>query len=196
MTFDEYKTFMRDEYFNVCQNKSVLEIGPHEGIHTKLITQYKPKYLELVEPFERAAEYCETLFGVDKVIKKDIFFVLNDKHFMDVVVCCGVLYHLHSPLHLLELIVNNCDPKFIILDCSSDQKKISFEIEDDNRSGYRQLMNNWRSAGFNLVAPFEIINQSMTNMGYTLIKKHQFDSSIEFKSKQNFWVGLWQRLEQ
>lgn len=193
MTLDEYKKLMSDEYFSECNGKSVLEIGPHEGIHTKLITKNNPIYLELIEPFKRTAEYCKKLPGVGKVIQDDVFFVLKDEHPMDVVVCCGVLYHLHSPLHLLELIVNNCRPEQIILDCVSDQKLVGFLIEEENIIGNRQTMKNWLSAGFNLVAPFEIINQSMKNMGYVLIKNHKFDTNIEFKSKQNFWVGFWQR---
>jgi hypothetical protein len=34
----------------------------------------------------------------------------------DVVVCFGVLYHLHSPLHLLELIVNKSKPTTVMLE--------------------------------------------------------------------------------
>lgn len=192
MTLNEYKAFMLD-YFSLCKGQSVLEIGPHEGIHTKLIAQQQPKYLELIEPYERTATYCRSLPGVDNLISDDVFFVLKDNHPMDVVVCCGVLYHLHSPLYLLELIVNNCNPKHIVLDCVEDQQNIQFLIEEDNIIGNRQLIGDWRSAGFNLVAPFEIIEQAMKNMGYSLIKKYKFGLEMEFKNKSNFWVAVWEQ---
>lgn len=195
MTLDEYKTFMSEKYFSGCKGKKVLEIGPHCGIHTKLIVENSPTYLELIEPYEGTAEICKKLPGVSKVIQDDVFFVLKNVHPMDVVVCCGVLYHLHSPLYLLELIVNNCQPKQIILDCALDQKLVGFLVEEENIIGNRQIMPNWRGAGFNLVVPFEIIKLSMENMGYILVKNYQFDNNIELKSKINFWVGLWERIE-
>lgn len=194
MTLGEYLILMSGEYFSICQNKSVIEIGPHDGIHTKLIVGYSPTYLELIEPDTQNSEKLTSITGVDSLIVDDAFFVFKDKHPADVVVCCGVLYHLHSPLYLLELITNHCDPEYIILDCATDQKNISFLVEADNIPGNRQLISNWRSAGYNLVAPFNIINQAMTNMGYTLIKKHEFGKTIEWKSKENFWVGLWKRV--
>lgn len=186
---------MYDEYFTVCKENSVLEIGPHEGIHTKLIVQHNPKYLELIEPFERTAEYCKLIVGVDKVIKNDVFFVIDDNHPMDIVVCCGMLYHFHSPLHLLELIVNNCNPVYIILDCVENFKNIEFLPEQDQLIANRQIKPNWRSAGFSLIVPFDIVERSLKKMGYTNIKKHQLGPDIDFKPKQNFWVGLWKREE-
>ena len=193
MTLDEYLILMSDEYFSICQGKSVLEIGPHNGIHTKLITKHNPTYLELIEPDTKQSKELKSIVGVDNLIVDDAFFVLKDKRPIDVVVCCGVLYHLHSPLYLLELITNHCSPEYIILDCATDQKSISFLCEEDNVSGNRQLITNWRSAGYNLVAPFNIINQAMNNMGYTLIKNHELGEDIEWKSKENFWNGLWKR---
>ena len=193
MTLDEYLILMSDEYFSICQSKSVIEIGPFNGIHTKLITKHDPQYLELIEPDTKKLEELKLISGVDNLIVDDAFFVLKDKHPADVVVCCGVLYHLHSPLYLLELITNHCNPEYIILDCATDQKSISFLREADNIPGNRQLMSTWRSAGYNLVAPFNIVNQSMNNMGYTFIKKHEFGEDIEWKPKENFWVGLWKR---
>ena len=193
MTFEEYKQCM-SEYFAICKDKSVLEIGPHEGIHTKLIVNHKPKYLELIEPFEKTARYCQTLSGVDNVIMDDALFVLTDSRPYDVVVCCGVLYHLHSSIHLLELIVNNCNPKYIILDCAEAPEHIAFSYEKDNVMGNRQLRSNWRSAQINLIPPYYIVEQTMLNLGYKQIKKDHFDDNIEFKSKTNFWVGMWEKI--
>ena len=194
MNWAEYLAFMSDQYFTICKDKTVLEIGPNDGVHTKLIVNHSPKYLELIEPFAHATDNLKSIDKVSNVIVDDAFFVLTEKYPVDVVVCCGVLYHLHSPLYLLELITNNCNPDYIILDCAIDQKNISFLVEEDNKCGNRQLISSWKSAGYNLVAPFTIIEQSMKNMGYELIKQDNI-GSCEFKSKENFWVGLWEKVK-
>ena len=191
MLYNEYLAFM-EQYFTVCKDKTVLEIGPNDGVHTKLISKQSPKYLELIEPDLDQFNILDQIENVNNIIVDDAFFVLSKKHLVDVVVCCGVLYHLHSPLYLLELITNNCDPDYIILDCAIDQKSISFLIEEDNKPGNRQLISQWKSTGYNLVAPFEIINQAMKNMGYNLIKQDNIPNCA-FKTKSNFWVGLWER---
>ena len=191
MSWEEYFAFM-EQYFTVCKDKTVLEIGPNDGVHTKLISKQSPKYLELIEPNLGRFDTLNQIENVDNIIVDDAFFVLSTKQAFEVVVCCGVLYHLHSPLYLLELITNNCTPDYIILDCAGDQKNISFLIEEDNKPGNRQTLSNWKSAGYNLVAPLAIIESSMNNMGYKLIKQDTI-GFCDFKSKENFWVGLWRK---
>ena len=39
MNWSEYLSFMSD-YFIVCKDKTVLEIGPNDGVHTKLIVNH------------------------------------------------------------------------------------------------------------------------------------------------------------
>lgn len=198
MTADEYTQLMSHEYLSVCHNKSVLEIGPYYGWHTKMISEQNPKNLVLIEPDERCQKELRLINGIDKIINDDVFFILNNKYPVDVVVCCGLLYHIHSPLYLLELITNNCQPEFIILDCVSDQKKLAFLKEQDNEPGNRQTQSNWLSAGFNLVIPFEIIAQALENMGYVKIKQYNFTEPVIFKNlsnfKNNFWLGLWKKI--
>ena len=41
MNWAEYLAFMSD-YFIVCEDKTVLEIGPNDGVHTKLIIGHSP----------------------------------------------------------------------------------------------------------------------------------------------------------
>lgn len=101
MSLEEYFTLM-EQYFSICKNKTVLEIGPNDGHHTKLISKQTPKYLELIEP--AAVDGLKFINGIDKILVNDVFFILSEKHPVEVVVCCGVLYHLHCPLYLLELI--------------------------------------------------------------------------------------------
>lgn len=187
MTFDEYLTLMDHEYFYVCKNKNVIEIGPGvEGIHSKIILKNDAKNLTVIEPEPLVKQVHESI----NIIRDDVVTVLSSKHPADIVVCCGVLYHLHSPLHLLELIANNCDPNYIILDCVNDPEFLRFNKEYINKRGNRQTVSAWKSCNFNLVIPFEIIDQSLNHLGYELIKTDKLTTS-NYIPKSNSWVGLW-----
>ena len=192
MTLAEYLQLMSTEYFYICKNHSVVEIGPNSTIHSDLIIKHTPKHLTLIEADQQSAEKMAVVPGVDQMVNDDVMHVLNKKHQTDVVVCCGVLYHLHSPLHLLELITNNCDPKYIILDCVIDQQQMQFLPEEDNQTGNRYTVGQWKSAKFNLVIPFDIIDIAMQNMGYKLINKHLVQVP-EYRPKNNSWVAMWEK---
>jgi hypothetical protein len=192
MNKQEYLQLMSDEYFYVCKDRSVIEIGPNTTIHTDLILKHQPSHLILIEADQRSANTLKNVAGIDELIVDDAFHILHTKYLADVVVCCGVLYHLHSPLHLLELITNNCDPKYIILDCVVDQKNIQCLPEEDNITGNRHTKNNWKSAKFNLVIPFDIINISMKNMGFKLITKN-LTQVTDYLPKTNSWVAMWEK---
>jgi SAM-dependent methyltransferase len=191
LVFTEYLDFMSTEYFYVCKDQSVLEIGPLDGTHTRLIASHAPKYFELIEPDSEFIPFLKKYSH--NVINDDAFFVIPTLNKFDVVVCCGVLYHLHSPLHLLEIISNFCDPNWIILDCVACYE-ILCNIEEDNLKGNRQLKPNWKSAGCNITIPFDIIEKSMYNMGYKLVKLDKWDQIEDFDSKSHFWAGLWRKM--
>jgi len=193
MTKDQYLNLMTEQYFSVCVGKTVLEIGPSDGYHTNIIGKISSR-LTLIEPYSKQHNDLKKIPGVTNIIVDDANFVLEQPLLSDVVVCCGVLYHLHSPLHLLELIVNNCDPEYVILDSVNSSNEMQFFPEEDNIPGNRQLIPSWRSAGFKLTAPFNIINQSMNNMGYTLVKNHSLNVT-DFFSKSNSWVALWEKIK-
>lgn len=192
MNKQEYLQLMSDEYFYVCKDRSVIEIGPNTTIHTDLILNHQPSHLILIEADQQSANTLKNVAGIDELIVDDAFHILHTKHQADVVVCCGVLYHLHSPLHLLELITNNCDPKYVILDCVVDQKNIQCLPEEDNITGNRHTKNNWKSAKFNLVIPFDIINISMKNMGFKLITKNLIQVT-DYLPKNNSWTAIWEQ---
>ena len=195
MNRKEYLDFVQKEYFAECKDQTVLEIGPNDAAHTRLILNESPTNLTVIEPNVSCNDILKEC-NVDQIINDDanLYLTKNKKEY-DVVVCCGVLYHLHSPLYLLELIVNQCNPKKIILDCTIDQKNISFLVEEDNLPGNRFTVNQWKSSRFNLIAPFDIITKSMYNMGYRLIKKDMIKNT-EWKSKDSVWIALWEKIVQ
>ena len=109
----KYSDFLKDLFEQYTTGKRVLELGASCGIHTEIVR-----------------EYADTLFTVDPHIRydpggditPDFYGTANDYYKQvanpefDVVLCLGLLYHLHSPFHLLEQIVNLSKPKVLIVE--------------------------------------------------------------------------------
>jgi len=184
-----YYNFIDKNYLNVCAGARVLEVGPGSGEHTKLIAKHTPCYLECVEGNPAHQSELENIVGVDKVVIDDIW-LRSDTESFDIVICFGVLYHHHSPLHLLELFVNYNTPKYIMLDCVTAEHPLAYLPEAVNIAGSRQLRQSWKHCGVNLKTPFFIINQSLSNMGYNLKLSHKLLTN--HFSKSNGWVALWE----
>jgi phospholipid N-methyltransferase len=122
----DYIDFCGREYFSFCKDLSVLEVGPYDGHHTKSIIAQSPKSTDVVEGNRLHYGNLKEIPGISQIYVDDVMLFLQNKRPYDVVVCLGVLYHLHSPLHLLELIVNNCSPKYVILDCVMAPQELQF----------------------------------------------------------------------
>lgn len=156
-------------YFNICKDKTVLEIGPYIGIQTQVIEANGPKEITLVEPNGNAVNILHNYFNNVEIVQDDIFFYLESTRNFDVVVCFGVLYHLHSPLYLLELIANRVSPELVIIETFT-QTYPKVTIEGDNTPGARQLINDWKSVNMAISISKDTIITAMDNLGYTLIE--------------------------
>lgn len=187
---DAYHDFCKTVYFDACRSSSVLEIGAGNGNHSLNISRQNPSRFVIIEGDSRIVGPLKDIAGVEHVITDDVMMALKDQNFFDVVICLGVLYHLHSPLHLLELIANNCRPSIVILDCVMAPKNLEFVTEDQNVPGNSQVRPNWRSCNMNLVAPFLTYLQSMDNLGYVLDKVHRIQVKNYFP-KNNSWMASW-----
>ena len=109
----KYSEFIHQIFEQYTTGKRVLELGASCGIHTEIVR-----------------EYADTLFTVDPHIRYDVggditpdfYGTANDYYKQvvnpefDVVLCMGLLYHLHSPFHLLEQMVNLSKPKVLIVE--------------------------------------------------------------------------------
>ena len=195
MNKQEYTSLITEHYFSICQDKVVIEIGPLGGEHSKIISKYS-KQLILIEPDKNQTEDLKIISGVTDVIVDDVNFVLQQQLLADVVICCGVLYHLHSPLHLLELIANNCDPHYIILDSVNQYVNspdyVPYNDEELNIKGDRFTRSNWKAIGLNQSAPYEIINKAMDHLGYRLLQKDEI-SLLEWYAKSKSWLAIWEK---
>lgn len=189
---DQYFHLLTWEYFYHCTDKSVLEIGPLHGEHSELILNREPRSLDLldIDP-----EVCQDLQRLEHyknlryIINKDVFKFLEYEHLADVVVCLGLVYHLHSPIKLLELIVNSTKAKIIILDSAVSDQYLFY----DDPLGYKY--NNFgsleRKTNLSLILPFAEINRFMNLLGYKLLKRENM--SIPDFWKNNIWMAIWER---
>ena len=135
--WNKYHDFLVNTFFNICKDKNVLEIAPMTGNQTQAIVKCLPKSLLLVEAWQ---EYHSKLAGdypSATIIMDDIFKVYQNKIPVDVVISCGLLYHLHNCFQLLELIANQSDPEYIILDCVDPHSDVKITREPINGEGNR-----------------------------------------------------------
>lgn len=197
ITNKNYLDLIQSKYLSVCNNKSVLEIAPYRGWHTRLISKQEPTSITVVEPDTRHNKFLE-LPNVE-VVNEDIFHYLETTRSFDVVVCFGLLYHLHHPLYLLELIANRVNPQYIILDSvDRDKSGVYIVSEQDNTFGGRQV-SNWKSCQMSINVPRTCYFQAMTNLGYELLthdvttNNPDFDSCKEWGMKHQSWFGIWKR---
>ena len=187
-TLDDWADNMDHNYLAVCQGQKVLEIASGDGSIARRILKHNPLNLIMVEPYGRPD--VPSANNVEYV-SDDINFWLSESRSADVVICFGLLYHLHNSLHLIELIVNYCNPETIILDNVVAPHPLAFNQEPNNVGGSRQTKAQWKYAPFNLVTPFFVINNSLDCMGYNLVKSHYVKGN-EF-SKSNSWVAEWKK---
>jgi len=183
----EYVNEIEKNYLSVCQNKKVLEIACSAGHISQRVINQNPQTLTMIDPGVKKSPLEET--DTIKFISDDVHAWLPSVPKTDVVICFGLLYHLHSPLYLLELIVNHCDPESIILDNVVASHPLCFYPETNNTPGNRYVRKNWKSCPFNMPTPFFIINQSLDYMGYGLDKSHHL--RCDPFSKSNSWVASW-----
>lgn len=176
---DQYYEVIRP-YYQVCAEKSVLEIGPFTGQITDLYCNIASS-IELVEPNAIALSALQQAFPAATIVWSDIFSYLKKPKEFDVVVCQGVLYHLHSPIQLLEQLINEVKPKYMLLDTASNDHtlythdnqpyfSLGLNTEEANMPGNyytKPGIPGQRTPGVNL-AGFgpSCLTQVMTAMGY------------------------------
>jgi len=175
---------MHDLYFDIVSDQQVLEIASNNGDIGRQILKHKPKKLTMIDPDPRS----QKLDGADFVCD-DVFRWLPNSPKFDVIVCFGLFYHLHNGLQLLEMMVNNCCPQYLILDCVIAPHPLAFNKENINEAGSRWIVDDVKVAPFNVNIPFHIFNESLDYMGYQIEKTHILNCN--FFPKSNHWVGRW-----
>jgi len=187
--FNNYLNEIKNS-FSVVNNTDVLEIGALHGEHSKLIKAYNPKSLTILEPEQNFYNQLTEKFSDCTVHCIDAVHYLQTPKRYDVVVCCGVLYHLHSPLYLLELIKNNVDPSYVILENIDGDN--SFREEELNTVGNR-ITHFEKEIGLHLSISYEILQKAMYDLGYGLVEKIGFlDKDVHHTKKQTI-MTVWSK---
>jgi hypothetical protein len=221
--YSKYQKHIEKSFFHVCAEKSVLEIGPSIGYHTHCILANNPRSVTQVEAYGGAIPVLKSRFPHNNILHQDIFEYYKTPHEMDVVVCCGVFYHLHNPFQLLELIVNQSGPEYLILDSTdADQasgwfkneilykdpktgessvrfrdnhtcQAVLIDPESVNCPGMRQITVK-KHIPFNIVFHTDLYRIALEAMGYQILKLEKLGKRFKTKCKHNSWMGIWKKI--
>lgn len=138
------------EQFGSIEGKRILELGPLEGQHTYMLERYGAGEIDAVEANRVAYLRClvaKEVFGLQKAKFHLGDFVrgLENPTRYDLIVACGVLYHMAEPLLLLERMAARTD--FIYLWTHyfdeeemppSDPRRFAFRAPDANKEEVTQ----------------------------------------------------------
>jgi len=187
--WDYYLEWSYKEFFSsITKEDSVLELGPAVGYHTKLILRQNPKILHLVEPDPFSSKALQEVFipscGIEGYTKTYEEFYNQYNLPYDVVVCCGLLYHLLAPLHLLEMIVNYSKPKKIIISNINVDEDGVVPYEYDNKIlGRTTTMDNPIKYWHKLSAG--TVKEVLESVGYKCVK--ELDTKVVWPKYVYYW---------
>jgi len=156
--------------YDVVKDKSVLEIAC--GIPRfikKIYNAYGIKSYTGVEPFEQWQGIATELLTESANFKWDMVHSRYEDYVVtevpDVVVCCGLLYHLSSPFHLLEWLANT-NAEYIILESmgtteyttgkgttQNTMERINAQISEEG--GLKEYIDNYLNHTFDLRIRYE-----------------------------------------
>jgi hypothetical protein len=195
LEWSRYHDFINAEFFWDLDHKHVLEIGAFTGAQTQIIVRHRINSLTLVEPNLKAVHALKLKYPLATIIQDDIFDVYATDLACDVVICLGVLYHLHSPFYLLECMVNKSRPDVIILDnqhCDFlGQQGLLPETTNipGNMHASRHLV------PYAVAYSFPDISRAMTALGYQMTKYHDLGQFPEITQKSSSWMARWEKIQ-
>jgi SAM-dependent methyltransferase len=117
--FEDPRIRWADERLGGFRGRTVLELGPLEGGHTYMIEQAGATRITAVEANGRAFLKClvvKELLGLPRARFLHGDFLLHlekEDSKADLLVACGVLYHLREPVRLIELAARASDRLFL-----------------------------------------------------------------------------------
>lgn len=196
MEFDiQYQDFLDREFFWDFSGLSVLEIAPFAGHQTQILARHALESLTLVEPNPQAVATLRDHYPWARIIDQGIFSAYQQHDLRaQAVVCLGLLYHLHSPLMLLEHIVDLSQPRIIVLDsvhCQHlGQGGLIPESMDTPGNRYRERDHD---CAVSVAYPAEAIDQALGLLGYQRRCHHDLDTITDIPSKRNSWMARWER---
>ena len=186
MTERNVYNYVGATYFDICHDRTVVEIGPFDGEFTEQILLHNPKTLISIEASLPAVVKVEKKFKADsrvKTIYGDMHYDLNQVGPVDVAIALGVIYHSHAPLLFLEELVNQCNPEVILLDMpgSSPGWGIEIQREEPNISGMRFTTTDRKTCNIVIQLHVETIVEAMKNLGYGIAHAGTYPYDVNIK---------------
>lgn len=193
--FGDYLKYVSNNYYYVSKDASVLEFGPMNGYHTLALALQQPKEIICVEPSPRT-KYDRFNLCNATVINCTANDYYSDRQIKpyDVVTCMGLLYHMHSPLHFIEQVINFSQPKYFIIETIH---KVDYNIKReavqlDGQAFPDRGINNQLS--YSLLIPSELLVSIVESMGYKLFKHELYNDKFKtgpmkgIKNKFGIWM--------
>jgi len=193
------KKWLIDNLYYVCKDKKVLDIASHTGKLLQYVKEVSPTHITSVEVDTRVFHELRNL-SIDEIISDDIFNYLSSPKKFDVVICQGLLYHMHSPFMLLELIANRTDAEYVILD-SMDRSLMGYTNsivfrENVNFLGARNTSKDWKFTHSCIYVNPKFFKEAMIELGYRCIFEYNSNGDDNFKNvgwKHLSWFGLFKK---
>jgi SAM-dependent methyltransferase len=185
--WDEYKNHLRkNNIFSLLENKNVLDIATGDGNIWEVIRENNPKTLTGLDPDPRWY-YADNNISKDDIISQTYENFLPT-HGYDAIVCFGLIYKLSSPIRLLELIARS-QPEVIILEdlnlFNEKDKVTTWDILKSKQNRGDLIYDDDINSGIIIGVTFEMVTESMNNMGYSYVSSSIFKIRNEDHSKYN-----------
>lgn len=184
-------------FLSVVQGKTVLELGSFGGWHTELMINFGAKTITCVEPNLSICDnniYKHDNIKLESCTAND-FYLSTNISTVDVVTCLGVLYHLHSPLHLLEQIINKSQPKYLIVETTyNDKTYISDEVYNvpGNAIADKHIST---PISANLIMSIDDIVKCVETTNYRAIRVEHNRNVFHAVSKRDISIALFEKQE-
>jgi 2-polyprenyl-3-methyl-5-hydroxy-6-metoxy-1,4-benzoquinol methylase len=182
-------------FLSIVKDKTVLELGSFGGWHTNLMINLGAKAITCVEPNLSICNndvYKHNIVRLESCTANDYYLGKNIST-VDVVTCLGVLYHLHSPLHLLEQIINKSQPKYLLIETTFNSKTyITDEVYNvpGNAQADSQIT---MPILTNLIMSMEEIIKCVETTSYKLVKCENNRNKFQTVSKKDISIALFEK---
>ena len=182
-------------FLSIVKDKTVLELGSFGGWHTNLMINLGAKTITCVEPNLSICNndvYKHNIVRLESCTANDYYLGKNIST-VDVVTCLGVLYHLHSPLHLLEQIINKSQPKYLLIETTFNSKTyITDEVYNvpGNAQADSQIT---MPILTNLIMSMEEIIKCVETTSYKLVKCENNRNKFQTVSKKDISIALFEK---
>lgn len=117
--FTDERILWAIETFGTLKDKTILEVGPLEGMHTYMLNRERPRRIDAVEANRLSYLRClitSQILGLDRAhfFLGDAQQWLETRHeTYDLIIASGVLYHMRDPVGFLKAAAQRSDALFL-----------------------------------------------------------------------------------